>query len=215
MRGKLVGTGKKPRVGYLVQGDDDNVLAAHCQWLSAGLRVHVFSEPTRVNGVSFPRGSLLLRVADNPESLHDAVAAAVAKHGLTVHAVNSAFVDEGAGLGGPNVHWTKPPRVLLVVDRPADYTVGHTWYLFDQVWHYPITRVAGRTLAAVDWSQFDVCILPHGDYSGDDAPSGDTLRRMKDWIRGGGTLVLVGGAAEWATGDKVKLLAAKLEHQRG
>jgi len=214
MPGKLVGNGKRPRIGYLVNGDDDNVLPAHCGWLSAGLRVNVFSEPTRVNGVSFPRGSLLLRVADNPESLHDAIAAAVKTHGVTVHAVDSAFVDEGAGFGGPNVHWAKPPRVLLVVDRPTDYTVGHTWFLFDQVWHYPITRVAGRTLPEVDWSKFDVCILPHGNYSGEPAPSGDTLRRMKDWVHGGGTLVLVGGASKWATGDKVKLLAAKLETRK-
>jgi hypothetical protein len=212
--GKLVGNGKRPRIGYLVNGDDDNVLPAHCSWLSQGLRVHVFSEPTRVNGVGFPRGSLLLRVADNPDSLHDAIAAAVKTHGVTIHAVDSAFVDEGAGFGGPNVHWAKPPRVLLVVDRPADYTVGHTWFLFDQVWHYPVTRVAGRTLPEVDWSKFDVCILPHGSYNGENAPSGDALRRMKDWVHGGGTLVLVGGASEWATGDKVKLLAAKLEHRK-
>ncbi len=204
----------KPRIGYLVNGDDDNVLPALCQWLTQGLRVHVLSEPTRVEGVSFPRGSLLLRVAENPDSLHDSVAAAVKTHGLTIHPVDNAFVDEGASLGGPNVHWTKPPRVLLMTDRPASYSVGHTWYLFDQVWSYPVTRIAGRSLPQVDWSKFDVCILPHGVYSGEDAPGEDVVRRLKDFVHGGGTLVLAGGASAWATGDKVKLLNSKLVQRK-
>lgn len=212
--GKIVGNGKRPRIGYLLSGDDDSMLRALCQWVRQGLRVHVLSEPTKVHGVSFPRGSLLLRVAENPQGLHEAVAAAVATHGLTVQGVDNAFVDEGASLGGPNVHWVKPPRVLLMVDRPASYAVGHTWYLFDQVWRYPVTRIAGRSLPEVDWSKFDVCILPNGIYKGDDAPSEDSVRRMKDWVHGGGTLILVGGASAWATGDKVKLLASKLEHRK-
>ena len=37
---------------------------------------------------------------------------------------------------------------------------------------------------------------------------------MKDWVQGGGTLILVGGASAWATGDKVKLLASKLEKRK-
>jgi hypothetical protein len=212
--GKIVGNGKRPRIGYLLNGDDDCVVPALCQWLRRGMRAHVLSEPARVNGVSFPRGSVLLRVAENPEGLHDAVAAAVKAHGLTVHAVDSGFADEGASLGGPHAHWVRPPRVLLMVDQPASYSVGHTWYLFDQVYRYPVTRVAGRHLAQVDWGRFDVCVLPHGIYGGADSPSEDLVRRLKDWVQGGGTLVLVGGAAAWASGDKVKLLASALESRK-
>jgi hypothetical protein len=213
-RVKVVGVNDPPRIGYLASGDDDSVMPALCQWLSMGLRVHVFSEPTRVEGKSYPRGSVLLRVAQNPDNLHAAVNDVALAHGLTVNGVDKAFVEEGASLGGPNVHWVKPPRVLLMVDRPASYAVGHTWYLFDQVWRYPVTRVAGNSLPKVDWSKFDVCVLPNGDYKGADAPSEDAVRRMKDWVQGGGTLVLVGGAAAWATSDKVKLLASKLEQRK-
>jgi len=204
----------RPRIGYMLNGDDDNMLPALCQWLRQGLRVHVFSESTRVHGVSFPRGSLLLRVAENPDSLHGEVAAAARTHGLTVHAVDNAFVDEGASLGGPQVRWSRPPRVMLMVDRPAANDVGHTWYLFDQVWRYPVTRIAGPMLPQVDWSKFDVCILPNGEYTEADAPTEDVARRLKEWVHGGGTLVLVGGAAAWASEDKIKLLASKLEHRK-
>ena len=210
--GKIVGL--RPRIGYLLHGNDDSILPALGQWLTQGLRVHVLAEPTKVNGVSFGRGSLLLRVADNPDRLHDAVADVVKTHGLTVHAVNTAFVDEGASLGGPHVHWVRPPRAMLLVDRPASYSVGHTWYLFDRLWRYPVTRIAGRSLPLVDWRKFDVCILPNGNYTKADAPSEDMVRRLKDWIQDGGTLILAEGAAEWAAGEKVKLLASKLEHRK-
>lgn len=206
--------GGRAKLAYLVDGDDDAMLPALCGWHAKGLRAHVFSEPTRVAGHSFPRGSLMLRVADNPETLHEAVAAAAKKHGVTVRAVDTGFVEDGASLGGPNVHWARPPRVLLVVDRPAANDVGHTWFLFDQVWRYPITRIAARSLPEVDWGAFDVCILPNGNYK-TDAPTEDVVRRLKDWVQDGGTLILVGGAAAWATDSKVKLLPSSLEMRSG
>jgi hypothetical protein len=208
--GKVVGG--RAKLGYVLAGDDDNALAALCQWHRLGLRVHVFSEPTRLQNVSFPRGSLFLRVADNPDSIHDSVAAAAKTHGLPIHAIDDGYVEDGASLGGPNVHWSRPPRVLLAVDRPASYGVGHTWYLFDQVWRYPVTRIAGRSLSQVPWDSFDVCVLPNGNYKSE-APTEETVRRLKDWVQGGGTLILVGGAAAWAADEKVKLLASKLEHR--
>jgi hypothetical protein len=52
-----------------------------------------------------------------------------------------------------------------------------------------------------------VLILPDGHYPG---PLGEPLvARLKDWIRGGGTLILVKGAASWATEKSVGLLASK------
>ena len=50
-------------------------------------------------------------------------------------------------------------------------------------------------------------ILPDGRYPG---PLGEPfVARLKDWVRGGGTLILVKGAASWATEKSVGLLASK------
>jgi hypothetical protein len=206
--------GDRASVAYLVQGEDDAAPLALCDWLRAGLRVHVAGQPFKLNGVSFGKGSLILKVADNAASLHEAVKQAARQHGVRVHAASTGFVTEGAGLGGPHVRWVKPPQVLLMVDRPAMYTVGHTWYLFDQVWRYPVTRVAGRNLGSVDLRKYNVLILPDGLYSFDsDAPGEATVGKIRDWVRQGGTLILVKGAAAWASGDKVKLLAGKPEQK--
>jgi hypothetical protein len=196
-------------VAYLVQGTDDGVPRALCDWLRAGLRVHVADQPLKLGGVTFPRGSLILKVHGNPEAVHAAAEQAAKAHGLKIHATDTGLVDEGASLGGPNVNWVRPPRVLLAIDRPTATSVGHTWYLFDQVWRYPVTRVAVRNLGAVDLRKYNVLVLPDGKYGG--ALNEGTVGRLKDWVRDGGTLVLIKGATAWAAGEKVKLLATKLE----
>ena len=140
--GEVVGGPAK--IAYLVSSEDESVPFALGHWLRAGLRVHVADQPLKLGGVDFAKGTLILKVHDNPESLHDDVAEAARTFGLRIHATDTGLVDEGAHLGGPDVRWVKPPKVAMLVDRPASYTVGHTWYLFDQVWQFPVTRVAKK-----------------------------------------------------------------------
>ena len=203
--------GGPAKLAYLVSAEDDGVPRALAQWLQSGLRVHIADQPLKLNGVRFSKGSLILKVHENPESLHDQVSDAAVKFGLTIHATDTGLVDEGAHLGGPDVRWVKPARVAMVVDRPASYTVGHTWYLFDQFLQYPVTRVAGRLLGSLDLTKYNVLIMPDGNYTDQDAPSDRTVARIQDWVQSGGTLIVVKGAAAWASGDKVKLLSAKAE----
>jgi hypothetical protein len=195
-------------VAYLIPGDDDGALLALASWLQAGYRVHVAERPLRIGETDFPRGTLFLRVHENPESLHEAMARSAREHQLHVFATSTSFVTSGAHLGGPYVQWVRPPKVLLACDRPASYSVGHTWYFFDQVIRYPTTRVACRHLPRADLERFNVLILPDGDYSGPGAPDEALVRKIREWVRAGGTLVLVEGAAAWATGEKVGLLAS-------
>lgn len=195
-----------PQVAWLIPGDDDNVLPAVCGWLRAGLRIHVVDQPFTVDGRDYPKGSLLLKVSENnADALTAAVTHAVKEYGLEVHTADSGYVDRGASFGGPEVHWLEPPRIALATDAPVTSDVGHTWYLFDQVWRYPTTRMSADNLAGVDLSRFNVVVLPSGSYGR--AYDEDALRRLRDWIQRGGTLITVGNATAWAAGDEVGLLA--------
>jgi hypothetical protein len=206
--GEVVGGPAK--VAYLVAGDD-GTLKALASWLLQGLRVHVADRPLQLDGTDFPRGTLILRTHDNPAGLHEVMKRAAQEFRLRIHAADTGFVTEGAHLGGPYVRWVRPPKVILLVDRPARYSVGHTWYLFDQLLAYPVTRVAGRNLGRLELDPYNVLILPDGDYSGGEAPGGKDIARMKQWVSQGGTLILIKGAAAWAAGEKVDLLASQVK----
>ncbi|WP_435022566.1 M14 family zinc carboxypeptidase (plasmid) [Tundrisphaera sp. TA3] len=205
--GRVVGP-DRAKVGYLVPAEDDAAMHLLARMLRLGLRAHVFDQPTRLGGVAYAKGTLLFRVADNPDRLHDEIRRAADEHGLAVHATDTGLVDEGAGLGGFDVTWVKPPKVAMIVDRPTSTAAGHTWYLFDQVWRHPLARIPAGSFSDLDLSRYNVLILPDGRYPG---PLGEgAAQRIKDWVRAGGTLILVKGAAAWAAEKPVGLLASRV-----
>jgi hypothetical protein len=198
------------KLAYVVATVDDNSLLALSRWLQEGLRVHVSDEPLKLGETKFARGTLFLRVHENPPAVHAAVVKAAQDFGLAVIAANSGFVSDGAQLGGRHVNWVQPPRVVLVTGEPTSYTSGHIWYLFDQVWRYPTTRVPLGRIEDLEIGRYDVLVLPHGSYSGSDAVPSGWVERLRIWVREGGTLVLVKGAAAWAASEPVKLLGTEL-----
>jgi hypothetical protein len=59
------------------------------------------------------------------------------------------------------------------------------------------------TLQNFDMRDYDVLVLPSGSYTFNE----DALRRLRDWIRAGGTLVTLAEASRWAARDRVNLLS--------
>ncbi len=210
--GEIVGG--KAKVAYLVPGSD-RAMRALAVWLRQGLRVHVADQPFRLEKEDFARGTLILRTAENPEDLAARLEESAKRFGLRIHAAQTGFVTEGAHFGGPHVRWVRPPKVVLLVDQPARYTVGHTWHLFDQSLGYPVTRVAGRHLGRLDLTKYNVLILPDGDYGGAGAPGEKEIARWKSWISEGGTLIAIQGAAAWAADKKVGLLRSQVRKKPG
>lgn len=200
--------GGQAKVAYLIP-DHDAALPALAAWLRSGLRVHVADREFQMGEAACPRGTLILRTAENGDRLHDAMTQAAQEFGLRILASHTGLTSAGALLGGPHVPWVRPPKVALLVDRPASYSVGHTWHLFDQVLRYPVTRVAGSNLSRLRLPDFNVLVLPDGDYGGRDTPTEKDIGRLREWISQGGTLVLVKRAASWATGKSVGLLSVQ------
>ena len=198
------------KVAYLVPGSDGAVKAL-AAWLQQGVRVHVNDEPFTLGGREYNRGTLILKVAENDDQLNSKIQEVQRAIGnFDVIATDTAFVESGAHMGGPDVKWVKPPKVLLVVNRPTNSSCGHTWYLFDQVLKYPTTRVNGRDFSAIDLNRFNVIVLPDGRYSSSTGFSESRAKALSEWVRDGGTLITLRGATSWATGEKIGLLKNQL-----
>ena len=196
------------KVAYLVPPSDGAVQAL-ANWLQQGVRVHVTDKEFTLDKRTFARGTLILKVAENNARLPSTVAQTARRFQLRIAVANTGFVTHGAHFGGPHVKWVRPPKILLAIGPPARAGVGATWYLFDQVLHYPTTRVSFQNLAKIKLADYNVIVLPDGSYTDPSVLSEALGTRLKQWAREGGTLVLIKGAAAWATCDRIGLLPSQ------
>jgi hypothetical protein len=204
---------REARVGYLMPWGVGTA-AAVVEAQRAGLKVRAVAHPFVLGGRKFPIGTALVRASDNPSGARATLGAIAARHGAEAVAVDSGWVEEGASLGSEHVRFLRPARVVLAWDAPASsQSAGAARYVLERRYGQPVTAVRTSSLRRVDWQRFDVLVLPSGSYS--DAIRGDTLARIKDWIRQGGTLVTLGDASRWAVRSSVGLLDTTTELRDG
>ena len=107
----------------------------------------------------------------------------------------------------------KAPRVVMAWDTGTQpMSAGWTRYTLERRFGQPVTAVRVGSLSRVDFTRVDVLVLPSGTYT---AIAGDGLRRLKDWINAGGTLITIAEASRWAARDNVGLLSTSTELKGG
>jgi hypothetical protein len=177
--------------------------------LQQGLRVHSVGGAFTLNGRQFPIGTALFRVAGNPTDLHARLAALATRHGAEIVPADTTYVESGTSLGSNDVAFLKKPRVLLAWDTPtSSLSAGWTRYVLERRFNQPVTVVRTSSLARARFEDFDVVVLPSGNFAG--AIGDPIVNRLKDWLRAGGTLVTLAEASRWATGSTVGLLDTHL-----
>ncbi len=201
------------KVGYLLpwgSGTATTIIEA----LRAGLRVRSADLPFTLGGRQYPGGTAIVRVAENPADTGARLGAIAAKHGVEVVPIDSAFVEQGISLGSGDVSFLKLPRVLLAWDTPTQsLSAGWARFVLERRFGQPVTTVRTGSLGRVDLRKYDVLVLPSGTYAA--AIGGDALRRLKDWINAGGTLVTLAEASRWAARENVGLLGTTTELRGG
>ena len=192
------------KVGYLVPWGAAGA-ALTVEALAQGLRVHSVGGAFTLGGRAYPIGTALVRTAGNPADLQQRMSALATKHGAEVVPIDSAYIESGTSLGSNDVAFVKPPRVLLVWDQPtSSLSAGWTRWVLERRYGQRTTAVRTSALGRVNFSDYDVVVLPSGSYG--DAIGGAVLNRLKDWIRLGGTLVTLAEATRWAATSQAGLL---------
>jgi hypothetical protein len=188
-------------LAWLVSWDQYRADALLADLLDDGYRVQVATEPMTVpvdgGERAFGRGSLVVHSGIQPEEL-DAVGSRLAElsneHGVDVVAAGRGMAVDGVDLGSPSVPVLEPVSAAVLTGRGVSaYAAGAVWHWFDTRLAHAVTQLDARSLRSSDLEGHTHLIVPPGWYGSlQDSFKG----RVAEFVRGGGTLIAFGEAAE-------------------
>ncbi|MEQ9308148.1 MAG: M14 family metallopeptidase [Balneolaceae bacterium] len=179
---------------------DDMKFLAHI--LKHGVNARFAEDKFSMNGENYEAGTLIITRTGNQnlgDNFDEIVKDGASLYNRTLTPVATGMVSSGSDFGSSNVRFIEAPNVALIAgDGTSSNTVGHIWHFFEQRLDYPITLIDMDEMGSVNWDNYDVMILPSGFYN--EALSENGLNELKNWIRGGGTLIAIEGANRFLAG---------------
>jgi hypothetical protein len=198
-KGAVTGGGS---VAYLVPWTGNYAALFLTRAIDQGLRVHSSDRPFQLGTVTYPRGTLVVKTAENPKDLRATVEKIAASTGADVTGVDTSWTDDGPSFGSRYVTLLKKPRIALAWDRPVSAgAAGATRFVLERQFGYPVSAIRTAQFATADLSRFNVIILPDGGGAGGDSYASvlnaTATRKLKEWVQAGGTLIGVGAALQY------------------
>ena len=171
---------------------------ADASFLAAVLKADIvprFSEkPFAIDGKSYDRGTLIILRNDNQNNSFDTKLTALANnHQRTLTSVKSGFVSSGVDFGSYSVKPIHKQKIAVLSGKETvSLSFGEIWHFFETQLQYPITNIDANDFVNMNYAQYDVIIIPNGNYI--KVLSDDVLENLQRWIRSGGTLLAIENA---------------------
>lgn len=208
-RGSVSG---RAQIAYIIPYETDGAGAMAIRLLKEGFRVNCTIRTMNAGGRNWNRGTFVVRVTRNPETVHDAVNRLARELGVNVTAVNTGYAEEGdTPVGGENVYSLTQPRIAMIADEGVDQTsFGSLWWTLDRygIQFTPMTIQNARGGAL---KNYNILIMPDGSpgrYFSAFGSSG--ISALKQWVQNGGTLITVRGSSVFAALKDVGLTSSRL-----
>nr|WP_299383659.1 M14 family metallopeptidase [Allomuricauda sp.] len=170
--------------------------------LKEGIRVRKADHPFSVEGKSFQRGSLIITKGDNQNKsdFFTKLSAISKKHNQELTASSTGYVDSGKDFGSDYVQMITKPKIAIMSGEPTStLRFGEIWHFFEQQLHYPISVIDSEYANYVDLEDYNILILPGGNYAGHFKE--EQLKKLKDWVGSGGKLIAMDGAINGIAGE--------------
>ncbi len=192
---------------YLIEWDEYYAPKALHYLLEKGLYVNTafkeFSIETDKGMKRFGYGTLMIpvnRQEVDANIVHAFIEEATELAGIGAFSVKSGYSASGIDLGSGNFRTIRKPKALMLIGgNVSSYEAGEIWHLLDSKVGMPVTKVMTNNVGRIDWSKYNTLILPSGNYS---SLGKNTLDRIKQWVREGGTVITIRNATSWAVRAK-------------
>ncbi|MBO3696824.1 M14 family zinc carboxypeptidase [Roseivirga sp. E12] len=197
----------KSNYAYLIEWDEYYSPKALNYLLEKGLYVNTAFKPFSIetnDGIKdFGYGTLMIpvnRQEMNSNLVHGFVEEATDLAGIRAYSVKSGFSAKGIDLGSGNFRTIRQPKAVMLIGGNVSSTeAGEIWHLLDTKVGMPVTKVMTTSAGRIDWAKYNTLILPSANYSG---LGKNTIDRIKQWVREGGTVITLRSATSWAISSK-------------
>lgn len=182
--------------GYVMEWKGVASARAAGQLLQKGILLRYAEEPFEINGKKFERGAIIILKTANKSmgnGLWSIVREVADANNVQLQPVQTGFVDKGFDFGSSKVHAFKAPKVVLLTgDGVSGNAAGEVWHFFEQQLDYPITLVNAKDFSSNRLKDFNVLILPDGNYSF--LNDKNSIADFKEWVQNGGRVIALENA---------------------
>jgi hypothetical protein len=113
-------------------------------------------------------------------------------HGFNALALQGGLSKAGIDLGSSDLKRLQLPRVGIALDGTTNTnSAGSLWYVFDQVFQWPVVRVDRAALDADALRRLDVLVLPDTNKTSFKLKGDSSLQA---WLLGGGHIIAIGSS---------------------
>jgi len=172
------------------------------------LRIRYMMKPFGINGRNYNAGTIIIARGDNKRIGDDfdrKVNEIANRNMVMLEKTRTGITDTGKDLGSGYSELKKKPAVaILCGEGTSSSGVGELWYFFERELEYPVTLLNISGTDRVDFSKYDVIMLPSGNYA-----------RIKDklleFVRKGGRIVAFENAIQIFSDEKSTALNKAVE----
>jgi hypothetical protein len=215
LKGTLLSTTiffEKSDYAYLLDWKGYYAPAALYELQSAGIIARVATVPFEVivNGVNtkFEAGTIMIPIAMqtlSSDEIYKAIKTAVSgKYGVFTTAIKSGWALSGADLGSSKFFPLTKPSIAMLVGTGVNATdAGEVWHLLDQRMNIPAVHLEISVFNRADISKYNTIIMVGGTYAD------MNKEKLKNWVQGGGTLVVTEEGVTWAAQNGISNVSFK------
>ena len=84
---------------------------------------------------------------------------------------------------------------MLIGDGVSSYEAGEVWHLLDTRVHIPLTKIRLNQFNRTSLDKYTTIVMVSGTYN---QISESGIKKIKDWVGKGNTLITIGSASSWA-----------------
>ncbi|SEM03659.1 Zinc carboxypeptidase [Maribacter orientalis] len=160
------------------------------------IRVRYAHKPFTLDGISHERGTLIITKSDNKQinNFNTILTNTSKNHNKTLISTNTGFVESGKDFGSGYVDVIQDLNIAVLSGEPTStLRFGEIWNFFEQQLNFPISVLDEDYFSRIDLTAYDILILPDGrGYNS--FLSSNIKEKIKDWVKRGGKLIVMGGA---------------------